>query len=74
MSALTSTLVGDFARRINTQKETEAAKGQQVRGRQVLFLLNEYFSTNAKHDSTCSIQDLFSVIQASGFKSEGIHD
>ena len=34
MSALTTVLVGDFARRINTLKETEAAKGQQVRGRQ----------------------------------------
>ena len=61
MSSLTTILVGDFARRINTLKETEAAKGHQVRGRQVLFLLNEYFSTNAKHGSTYSIQDLFSV-------------
>ena len=34
MSALTSTLVGDFARRINTLKGTEAAKSQQVWCRQ----------------------------------------
>ena len=70
MSSLTTILVGDFARRINTLKETEAAKGQQVRGRQVLFLLNEYFSTNAKHGSTYSIQDLFSVkLQGTNLKA-----
>ena len=66
MSGLTSILSGDFARKINTLKETEAAQKRQLRGRQVLFLRNEYFSTNAKHGSTYSLQDLFAVKLLSG--------
>jgi len=61
MSALTNTLTGEFARRVDTYKETEAAAGRIVRGRQVLWMIHDFFSTNIKHGATYALQDLFSV-------------
>ena len=61
LSALTNILTGDFARKVDTYKETEATNHRYVRGRQVLFMMHEHFSTNIKHGATYSLQDLFSV-------------
>ena len=61
LSALTNIITGDFARKVDTFKETEATAGRIVRGRQVLFMLHEHFSTNIKHGATYALQDLFSV-------------
>ena len=61
LSALTNIITGDFARKVDTFKETEATAGRIVRGRQVLFMLHDYFSTNIKHGATYALQDLFSV-------------
>ena len=61
LSALTNIITGDFARKVDTFKETEANEGRIVRGRQVLFMLHDHFSTNMKHGSTYALQDLFSV-------------
>ena len=46
LSALTNIITGDFARKVDTFKETEANEGRIVRGRQVLFMLHDHFSTN----------------------------
>ena len=61
LSALTNILTGDFARKVDTFKETEAANKRYVRGRQVLHMLHDHFSTNIKHGATYALQDLFSV-------------
>ena len=61
LSALTNILTGDFARKVDTYKETEATNHRYVRSRQVLFMMHEHFSTNIKHGATYSLQDLFSV-------------
>ena len=61
LSALTNVITGDFARKVDTFKETEATAGRIVRGRQVLFMLHDHFSTNIKHGATYALQDLFSV-------------
>ena len=61
LSALTKILTGDFARKVDTHKETEATSRRYVRGRQVLFMMHEHFSTNIKHGATYALQDLFSV-------------
>ena len=61
LSSLTNILTGDFARTIDTFKETEAAKGRYVRGRQVLLKMHQHFSTNIKHGATYALQDLFNV-------------
>ena len=52
LSALTNIITGDFARKVDTFKETEATAGRIVRGRQVLFMLHDHFSTNIKHGAT----------------------
>ena len=46
---------------MDTFKETEATAGRIVRGRQVLFMLHDHFSTNIRHGATYALQDLFSV-------------
>ena len=61
LSALTNTLTGDFARKVDTYKETEATKKRYVRGRQVLLMMHEYFSTNIKHGAAYALLDFFSV-------------
>eukprot|EP00435_Cladocopium_sp_Y103_P062131 s659_g23.t1 len=61
LSALTNIITGDFARKVDTFKETEANDARIVRGRQVLYMLHDHFSTNMKHGSTYALQDLFSV-------------
>ena len=44
LSALTNILTGDFARKVDTYKETEATSHRYVRGRQVLLMMHEHFS------------------------------
>ncbi len=61
LSAVTNILEGAFARQIDTFKEREANGGRLVRGRQVLFKLDNFFSTNAQHGSVYELEDLLSV-------------
>ena len=61
LSALANILTGDFARNVDTYKETEATNKRYVRGRQVLLMMHEHFSTNIKHGATYALQDRFSV-------------
>ena len=61
LSAVTNILEGAFARQIDTFKEREANGGRLVRGRQVLFKLDNFFSTNAQHGSVYEFEDLLSV-------------
>ena len=52
LCALTNILTGDFARKVDTYKETEATSKRYMRGRQVLFMTHDHFSTNIKHGAT----------------------
>ena len=61
LSALTNIITGDFARKVDTFKETEATSGRIVRGRQVLFMSHDHFSTKIKYGATYALQDLFSI-------------
>ena len=62
LSALTNIVTGDFARKVDTFKETEANEARIIRGRHVLFMLHDHFSTNMKHGSTPALQDLSSQV------------
>ena len=42
-------------------KETEASKSRAVRGRQVLYLFDQYFKTNEEVGSLYSVEDLLKV-------------
>ena len=61
LSAVTNIVSGDFARQVDTFKEREAHHDRLVRGRQVLLMMDKYFSTNALHGSVYDIEDLLSV-------------
>ena len=50
-----------MAREILIFKETEAAKDIAVRGRQVLYLFDQYFKTNEEVGSLYSVEDLLKV-------------
>ena len=64
LSAITNVLEGDFARQMDTFKEREANAGRPVRGRQVLFKLNDHFATNALHGSVYDLEDLLAITLA----------
>ena len=53
LSALANSIAGDFARKVDTNQETEATAGRIVRGRQVLFMLHDHFSI--KHQAWCHL-------------------
>ena len=46
LAALTKVARGELSREILIFKETEASKSRAVRGRQVLYLFDQYFKTN----------------------------
>ena len=61
MPALTNVITGHFVRIVDTFKENEASADRIARGRQVLFMLHDHFSTNIKQGATYALEDLFSV-------------
>ena len=61
LEALTTCSRGELARDILIYKETEAAKDVAVRGRQVLYLFDQYFKTNEEVGSLYSVEDLLKV-------------
>ena len=61
LKALTTVSRGELAREILIFKETEASKDRAVRGRQVLYLFDQYFKTNEEVGSLYSVEDLLKV-------------
>ena len=61
LSALSNIAIGELARKIDTFKEKESLNNRPVRGRQVLLMFHEFFSTNIKHGATYRLDDLFAV-------------
>ena len=61
LAALTKVAKGELARQILNFKETEAGERRAVRGRQVLYLLDQHFKTNEEVGSLYSVEDLLKV-------------
>ena len=61
LTALTTVARGELAPEILIFKETEAAKNRVVRGRQVLYLFDQYFKTSEEVGSLYSVEDLLKV-------------
>ena len=61
LAALTKVAKGELARQILNFKEGEAGFGRAVRGRQILYLLDQYFKTNEEVGSLYSAEDLLKV-------------
>ena len=66
LSAVTNIVSGDFAQQVDTFKEREAHHNRLARRRQVLLMMDKYFSTNALHGSVYDIEGLLYVIMAYG--------
>ena len=64
LSAITKVLEGDFARQADSFKERDSNAGRPVRGRQVLFRLNDHFATNALHGSVYDLEDPLAIALA----------
>ena len=63
-SALTKSAKGDLANRILNFKEEKAKQGEQVRGRTVLLMFDDYFKTSEEAGNLYSLEDLLKVQKA----------
>ena len=70
LAALTRSAKGDLAQRILTAKEECAKEGKAMRGRQVLFMFDQYFKTSEEAGNLYSLEDLLRVSR----HGEGIID
>ena len=70
LAALTRSAKGDLAQRILTAKEECAKEGKAMRGRQVLFMFDQYFKTSEEAGNLYSVEDLLRVSR----HGEGIID
>ena len=61
LAALTKVARAELSREILIFQETEASKSRAVRGRQVLYLFDQYFKTNEEVGSLYSVEDLLKV-------------
>ena len=61
LSAISKVLKGELARQIVNYKESEAAHARAVRGRQVLYMFEQYFKTNDEVGALYSVEDLLKV-------------
>ena len=58
LNSLSRVAKGELNRQIINYKESEAAAGRAVRGRQVLFMFEQFFKTNEAAGSLYSVEDL----------------
>ena len=61
LNALSVVAKGELNRQIINYKESEAVAGRAVRGRQVLFMFEQFFKTNEAAGSLYSVEDLLKV-------------
>ena len=61
LASLSKISKGELARQVLNFKEKEAVAGRAVRGRQVLYLFEQYFKTNEEVGSLYSVEDLLKV-------------
>ena len=61
LNALSVVAKGELNRQIINYKESEAAASRAVRGRQVLFMFEQFFKTNEAAGSLYSVEDLLKV-------------
>ena len=61
LAALAKVARAELSREILIFQETEASKSRAVRGRQVLYLFDQYFKTNEEVGSLYSVEDLLKV-------------
>ena len=73
LSAISKVVKGELARQIVYYKEAEAAHARAVRGRQVLYMFEQYFETNEEVGALYSAEDLLKVSLVNDDLSSFIH-
>ena len=74
LSAISKAVKGELARQIVNYKESEAAHTRAVRGRQVLWMFEQYFKTNEEVGALYSVEDLLKVSLINDDLSSFIHN
>ena len=74
LSAISKIVKGELARQIVNYKESEAAHARAVRGRQVLYMFEQYFKTNEEVGALYSVEDLLKVSLINDDLSSFIHN
>ena len=74
LSAISKVVKGELARQIVNYKESEAAHARAVRGRQVLYMFEQYFKTNEEVGALYSVEDLLKVSLTNDDLSSFIHN
>ena len=74
LNALSRVAKGEWNRQVINYKESEAAAGRAVRGRQVLFMFEQFFKTNEAAGSLYSVEDLLKVKLTGDDLSTFIHN
>ena len=69
-AALTRSAKGDLSQKILNHKEEQSMKGILVRGRQVLYMFDEYFRTSEEAGNLYQLEDLLKVAR----KGDNIED
>ena len=74
LSAISKIVKRELARQIVNYKEAEAAHARAVRGRQVLYMFEQYFKTNEEVGALYSVEDLLKVSLINDDLSSFIHN
>ena len=74
LSAICKVVKGELARQIVNYKESEAAHARALRGRQVLYMFEQYFKTNEEVGALYSVEDLLKVSLTNDDLSSFIHN
>ena len=74
MAAISQVVKGDLARQIVSYNESQAAQSRAVRGRQVLYMFEQYFITNEEVGALYSVEDLLKVSLINDDLSTFIHN
>ncbi len=61
LAQLSRVAKGDLGTQILNFKEVEAANGRVVRGRQILFMFEQYFKTNEEAGALYGTEDLLKI-------------
>ena len=69
-AALSAKASGEIGRKLLLRKEAEYKEGRLVKGRQMLYLIHDYYKVNEEAGSMYELQDLMHV-QIKGENSEG---
>ena len=73
-ASLSKVLNGDLQHRVNIMKETRAKQGRLVKGRQILYLINQHFRVSVEEGCLYDLRDLLAVKLRNGDLKKFVHN